>query len=271
MRVDDDRVALRDRARTAPRRRAGRSPRQQREEPAVGGVDVHAHAVALAQRERLVDRGRPRRARSCPRSATTVPTSPLRARGLDARRGRCGPRASAGDRARLDAEHAGTCARACSGRRRCGRSPCRGAARARPTAPRGWRSSRSTSGGPSVGGRARTSPPGRATTSTSSAARRRPAVERVVVRVDEHRRQVGGRRDRVRRLEHLARRSAGGRTGSCRPSARANSPHAASSRSRVGRARRVRHRRAEPPLPRRDQRRGALRGSGSLVHGGKRR
>ena len=36
-------------------------------------------------------------------------------------------------------------------------------------------------------------------------ARHRPAVERVVVRVDEHRRDVSGGRDRVRRLEHLAR------------------------------------------------------------------
>ena len=49
-------------------------------------------------------------------------------------------------------------------------------------------------------------------------ARHRPAVERVVVRVDQHRGDVAGGRDRVRRLEHLARRSAGGRTGSCRPS-----------------------------------------------------
>ena len=35
-------------------------------------------------------------------------------------------------------------------------------------------------------------------------ARARAAVERVVVGVDEHRRQVAGHRDRVRRLEHLA-------------------------------------------------------------------
>ena len=36
-------------------------------------------------------------------------------------------------------------------------------------------------------------------------ARRRPAVERVVVRVDQHRGDVAGGRDRVRRLQHLAR------------------------------------------------------------------
>ena len=83
-------------------------------------------------------------------------------------------------------------------------------------------------------------------------ARPRPAVERVVVGVDEHRRQVAGHRHRVRRLEHLpgvARVEEGVVVG--HPLAegvpRGRQP------LRVGLARGVRVVGAEPRLPRLDE------------------
>ena len=91
----------------------------------------------------------------------------------------------------------------------------------------------------------------------------RPAVERVVVRVDEHRRHVAGRRDGVRRLEHLA--------GVARVEERevvahplANSSHAAAKRSGPSAAA-CGLVRAEPRLPRADQRGGARNEVGELI------
>ena len=92
------------------------------------------------------------------------------------------------------------------------------------------------------------------TTSTSSPLAPGPAVERVVVGVDEHRRQVAGHGHRVRRLEHLpgvARVEEGVVVG--HPLAegvpRGGQP------LRVGLARGVRVVGAEPRLPRLDERR----------------
>ena len=59
-----------------------------------------------------------------------------------------------------------------------------------------------------------------ATASFSIARAGAAAVERVVVGIDPHRERVGEARDRMRRLQHLARRRADGSTGSCRACAR---------------------------------------------------
>ena len=53
VRVDDDAVGVGDRA---ERTRTGDELVEQREEPAVRRVDVDAHAVPLAQRDRPLDR-----------------------------------------------------------------------------------------------------------------------------------------------------------------------------------------------------------------------
>ncbi len=155
VRVDDDRVARADRA----ERLLGHESRagEQREEAAVRGVDVDAHAVALAPRQRLVDRvdrpdaGRP----GGQHDRAHVAAAELRLDRVEIGapvRERRGPRAP---RRRAP----GTCARACSGRRRSARPPCRGAARARPTAPRGSRSSRWRSGARATAAAGRTCGP----------------------------------------------------------------------------------------------------------------
>ena len=200
VRIDDDRVAVPDRAERRLGDQAG--PGQEREEPAVGGVDVDAHAVALAPAERLVDRvdradaGRPRREDD----GADLPRPHLR---LD----RVEVGAAVGQRghgARLDAEHlahapvrvvrvGGVHDRLA--RMQLARDPQRLEVGDRPA--RGQMPERR---------RLEAEHPREPLDDLDlHRARRLAGVERVVVGVDEHRGVVGRGRDGVRGLDHLPR------------------------------------------------------------------
>ena len=188
VRVDHDRVArARSRANGAAADAGLAAVGEQREEAAVGGVDVQPRAVLGAQagdRADGVDRaeaGRAqRRARPCRRRRAAQPR--FERVEVDAAVARPGRPSHGARRARR------TCARACSGRSRRRRSRVRDAARAPPTAPRGWRSCPMRSGA-----RGAASKPNIAASSRDRLPlhRRggRAAVERVVVRVEQHRRR----------------------------------------------------------------------------------
>ena len=197
MRIDDDRVGAADRAQARPARRraAGRSRRTRRRR---GCARRGARAARAPRRS-----GRPRRARSCRRSARRCRCRRPRRR-RRARRGRCGPRGLP-RRCGRACEGPGTCARACNGRSPRTPRPCPDAAHAPPTAPRGSRSSRSAVRCPRLGS---AQPEHRRELEHDlllHLAGRRAGVERMIVRVHQHRRDVAGGGRGVRRLEHLAR------------------------------------------------------------------
>ena len=201
--VDDDGVALRDRGVRGGRDERIVAAREQREEAAVGAVDVQAHPVALAQGERLVDAidgAQPGRAGG-EHDGADVAARALGLHGIEVDAalgvGRAPPWRSR--------RAARTCARGCSAR----------LAQCTMRLP-GWtsRAIHSASRLAIVPLEVRWPRPGAGSPNMTAQlvddlhlqpARPRPAVERVVVGVDEHRRQVAGHRHRVGRLEHLAR------------------------------------------------------------------
>ena len=201
MGVDDDRVALGDRGVRLGRDERVVAARQQREEAAVGGVDVQAHAVALAQRQRLVDAVDGAEAGRAG-GEHDVPTSPLAHSASTASRSIRPQRVGRHGRAL----HAEQLAHARVGVVRGGAVDDRlpgWSSRATHSAsrlaivPLEVRWPRPGGGEPEHGAQLldhldlQPAGPG-------------AAVERVVVGVDEHRREVAGDRHRVRRLEHLA-------------------------------------------------------------------
>jgi hypothetical protein len=197
--VDDDRVALRDRRVGSRLDERLLAPGQQREEAAVGAVDVQAHAVALAQGERLVDAidgaeaGRAGGEHDGPDVA-------LRALGLDG----VEVETAAGvgrDRRARDAQQLAH-ARMGVVRGRAVHDALAGMHLARHPQASRLAIVRSRSDGRDRGGEAEHDAQ-LVDHLDLEAARPWAAVERVVVGVDEHRRQVAGNGDRMRRLEHL--------------------------------------------------------------------
>ena len=156
VRVDHDRVGASHRRRRARRDARIAAVGEQREEPAVGGVDVQARSVLRAQ---AGDRPTSSRAPSevVPSVATTVPTPRP-----EARRQRAevhAPARAGGDRLVRDSEHAAHAGVRVVGGGRGDDRAARGAARAPPTAPRGWRSCPRRSGAPGAARRRPACPP----------------------------------------------------------------------------------------------------------------